>query len=157
MSIDDVNIGNVGSPMEYVKAKLLDWPEGGYTTKDKPYPRGEILLGGDPTTSGYFEMPEETEEAYKVEDGTRWFYTGDIGEVDPISGLTKIIDRKKDLSKLGNGEYISLGKVSTMYIINGFNNFNHFLFVRSSLACDLLVILKTFAFAPICTAINLLP
>ena len=115
MTIDDLSIGNCGVPFEGVKAKLVDWPEGGYTSKDKPNPRGELVIGGDVVTNGYFEMPEETNEAYKVEDGTRWFYTGDIGEVDNRSGSIKIIDRKKDLSKLANGEYISLGKVKKIF------------------------------------------
>lgn len=38
---------------------------------------------------------------------------GDIGEVDE-RGCFKIIDRKKDLLKLQQGEYISLGKVSAL-------------------------------------------
>lgn len=111
MNINDLTIGKCGIPLDGTKAKLVDWADGGYTTKDKPYPRGELVIGGACVTQGYFEMPEETEEAYKEEDGTRWFYTGDIAEVDPNSGITKIIDRKKDLTKLANGEYISLGKV----------------------------------------------
>ena len=41
----------------------------------------------------------------------RWFYTGDIGQIDE-DGTVRIIDRKKDLVKLQFGEYISLGKVS---------------------------------------------
>jgi long-chain acyl-CoA synthetase len=40
-----------------------------------------------------------------------WFFTGDIAEIFP-DGTFKIIDRKKDLIKLANGEFFSLGKVS---------------------------------------------
>lgn len=44
------------------------------------------------------------------EKGMRWFYTGDIGRFHP-DGCLEIIDRKKDIVKLQHGEYISLGKV----------------------------------------------
>ena len=61
---------------------------------------------------GYYKAPEQTREAFRVDEkGVNWFYTGDIGEVYP-DGTFKIIDRRKDLLKLQNGEYISLGKVS---------------------------------------------
>ena len=116
MLADDLTIGNCGTPFEGVYAKLIDWPEGGYTTKDQPNPRGELVVGGDTVANGYFKMPEETDEAFKDENGTRWFFTGDIGEVDRVTGAIKIIDRKKDLSKLANGEYISLGKVGLVYL-----------------------------------------
>lgn len=112
MSINDLSIGEVGTPFDGTMIKLANWPEGGYTTQDKPNPRGEVVVGGDTVTDGYFEMPEETKEAFEVdENGVKWFYTGDIGEIEPETGKLSIIDRKKDLAKLANGEYISLGKV----------------------------------------------
>lgn len=80
---------------------------------DKPYPRGEIVVGGGCVASGYYKNDDLTTESFKYEDGVRWFYTGDIGEIHP-DGSIKIIDRKKDLVKLQFGEYISLGKVCFM-------------------------------------------
>lgn len=77
---------------------------------DKPYPRGEIVVGGGSVAAGYYKNDDLTAESFKYEDGVRWFYTGDIGEIHP-DGSIKIIDRKKDLVKLQFGEYISLGKV----------------------------------------------
>lgn len=93
MTHDDLKNGNVGEPLEGTYGKLVDWEEGGYTTKDKPYPRGELLLGGSSITNGYFEMPEETAESFIEEDGMRWFLSGDVAQVDPVTGLTKIIGK----------------------------------------------------------------
>lgn len=111
MMIDDLSYGRTGVPLNDFKYYLDDWHEGGYTTKDEPNPRGEIVVGGPTIALGYYNKPEETEkDFYTDDDGCRWFCTGDIGEVFP-DGTLKIIDRKKDLVKLANGEYISLGKV----------------------------------------------
>lgn len=111
MMTHDLNYGECGVPLHSVKYYLKNWEDGGYSVTDKPNPRGEIVLGGDTIANGYYKMPEETDESFKVdEDGTRWFETGDIGEVLP-NGTLKIIDRKKDLTKLANGEFVSLGKV----------------------------------------------
>ena len=66
--------------------------EGGYTVYDKPNPRGEIVIGGNNVTTGYFKQPEKTAEVYVVENGKRWFYTGDIGEMES-DGSLKIVGR----------------------------------------------------------------
>jgi long-chain acyl-CoA synthetase len=58
-------------------------------------------------------MPDKTAEDFKVEDGKRWFYTGDIGMFHE-DGVLQIIDRKKDLVKNQNGEYVSYGKIEPL-------------------------------------------
>jgi len=103
----------VGSVIPSVELRLVNWTEGGYYNTDKPNPRGEIYLGGDSITLGYYKMPEKTAEDYHVIGGVRYFATGDIGEVLP-NGALKIIDRKKDLTKLQGGEYISLMKIESI-------------------------------------------
>ncbi|XP_035218084.1 long-chain-fatty-acid--CoA ligase 4-like isoform X3 [Stegodyphus dumicola] len=110
MSLADCSTGRVGAPLSNCYIKLVDWTEGNYHATDKPYPRGEIVIGGDCVALGYFKNDSLTKESFKEEDGVKWFYTGDIGEMYP-DGTFKIIDRKKDLVKLQYGEYISLGKV----------------------------------------------
>ncbi|KAH7638396.1 long-chain-fatty-acid-coa ligase-like protein 2 [Dermatophagoides farinae] len=112
MSLHDLSIGNVGTPLKGVKIRLIDWTEGGYSVHDKPYPRGELVIGGKSISKGYFKLPEKTAESFEDKDGIWWFKMGDIGEINKI-GAIKIIDRKKDLVKLQFGEYISLGKVET--------------------------------------------
>ncbi|PRD20693.1 UNVERIFIED_CONTAM: Long chain acyl-CoA synthetase 9 [Trichonephila clavipes] len=61
-----------------------------YFVTDKPNPRGEVVIGGDCLTLGYFNNSAQTQEAFKIEGGDRWFYTGDIGEMMP-DGTLKII------------------------------------------------------------------
>jgi len=92
--------------MACAEVKLVDVPDAGYFAKNNPS-QGEIWLRGPSITSGYYNRPTETEEAF-TSDG--WFKTGDVGQWEP-SGTIKIIDRKKNLVKTLNGEYIALEKV----------------------------------------------
>ncbi|XP_039344441.1 long-chain-fatty-acid--CoA ligase 4 isoform X1 [Mauremys reevesii] len=108
--VSDYSTGRVGAPLICCEIKLRDWQEGGYTCRDKPNPRGEIIIGGPNVSMGYFKNEEKTEDFSVDENGQRWFCTGDIGEFHP-DGCLQIIDRKKDLVKLQAGEYVSLGKV----------------------------------------------
>ncbi|XP_013779492.1 long chain acyl-CoA synthetase 8-like [Limulus polyphemus] len=112
MALDDLSTGRVGTPLMGCYIRLEDWEEGGYHKTDYPNPRGEIIVGGDTVTKGYYKNEPLTKECYREEKGIRWFFTGDIGEIYP-DGTIKIIDRKKDLVKLQFGEYISLGQVET--------------------------------------------
>ncbi|KAJ5229453.1 hypothetical protein N7489_010161 [Penicillium chrysogenum] len=75
-----------------IEVKLVDFPDAGYLTSNTP-------------------LGEETKAAI-TEDG--WFMTGDIGEFDR-NGHLNIIDRKKNLVKTLNGEYIALEKLESVY------------------------------------------
>lgn len=113
MYLDENSTGRVGPPVQKTRLKLVNWEEGNYRVTDKPYPRGEIIIGGGHIASGYYKLPEKTaEEFIDDEAGWRWFKTGDIGQMHE-DGTLKIIDRKKDLVKLQFGEYVSLGKVES--------------------------------------------
>lgn len=57
---------------------------------DRPYPRGEVVIGGPTVAAGYYKKPELTAESFKDDGQLRWFYTGDIGEFLP-KGLLRII------------------------------------------------------------------
>ncbi|KAF3990692.1 hypothetical protein FT663_01537 [Candidozyma haemuli var. vulneris] len=103
--------GSAGTIVGSVTAKLIDVPEAGYFAKDN---QGEVLLKGAPICSEYYKNPKETKEAF-TEDG--WFKTGDIGEWDS-NGALKIIDRRKNLVKTANGEYIALEKLESIYRSN---------------------------------------
>jgi long-chain acyl-CoA synthetase len=93
-----------------VELKLVDYPEAGYYSTNSP-PQGEVWIRGDPVTRGYYDNEEETALACRP-DG--WFLTGDIGQFEP-NGHVKIIDRKKNLVKTLNGEYIALEKLESVY------------------------------------------
>ncbi|CAH2067686.1 unnamed protein product, partial [Iphiclides podalirius] len=110
MSPHDRSTGRVGAPATGVDLKLLDWEEGHYRVSNRPFPRGEVVVGGDSVAEGYYKNPEKTRDEFVEADGRRWFRSGDIAELHH-DGCIKIIDRKKDLVKLQAGEYVSLGKV----------------------------------------------
>ncbi|KAF2403305.1 acetyl-CoA synthetase-like protein [Trichodelitschia bisporula] len=93
-----------------IEIKLVDFPDAGYFAANKP-PQGEIWIRGASVADGYLDLEEESKEAF-AEGG--WFKTGDIGEWDH-KGQLKIIDRKKNLVKTSNGEYIALEKLESVY------------------------------------------
>ena len=108
----DYCFGSSGFSHDNMKLKLQDWKEGGYSVSDKPNPRGELLIGGDHVSLGYFKKEEETKESFFTDEkGLLWFVSGDIVSIDKDKGTVTIIDRKKDLIKLQNGEFVALGKI----------------------------------------------
>jgi long-chain acyl-CoA synthetase len=106
--LDERRPNIVGSPYPAIRIKLESWSD--YSVNDKPYPRGEIIVGGQPVAKGYYKMDELTQESFFVKDGIRFFRTGDIGMMLP-DGCLKIIDRKKDIVKPLSGEYICLSQI----------------------------------------------
>ncbi|KAI7982530.1 Long chain acyl-CoA synthetase 1 [Camellia lanceoleosa] len=102
-------IGTVGSPFVYSELRLEEVPEMGYNPLGDPS-CGEICVRGKTTFTGYNKNPELTAEAFQ--DG--WFHTGDIGEMLP-NGVVKIIDRKKNLIKLSQGEYVAVECLEKFY------------------------------------------
>jgi len=103
------NVNSIGTVPASVEIKLVDFPDAGYFTTNEPE-QGEIWIRGESVATSYFNNEEESKEAF--EGG--WFKTGDIGEWDK-NGHLKIIDRKKNLVKTSNGEYIALEKLESVY------------------------------------------
>jgi long-chain acyl-CoA synthetase len=104
-------VSATGAPEPCVEIKLVDFSDAGYFSTNVPRQQGEIWIRGPSVMQGYYhpDEEEEQEEDWKGEGG--WFKTGDIGEWDEM-GLLRVIDRKKNLVKTLNGEYIALEKVS---------------------------------------------
>ncbi|EZF72557.1 hypothetical protein H105_05444 [Trichophyton soudanense CBS 452.61] len=100
----------IGEIPAAVEMKLVDFADAGYFTKNDP-PQGEIWIRGVSVANSYFDNDEETKAAFSP-DG--WFMTGDIGQFEP-NGHIKVIDRKKNLVKSLNGEYIALEKLESIY------------------------------------------
>lgn len=104
----DQTYGHVGPPLPCNKIKLVDVPEMEYYAKEG---KGEVCFYGPNVFKGYLYDEEKTKEAID-EDG--WLHSGDVGEWQP-NGTLKVIDRKKHIFKLSQGEYIAPEKVEKVY------------------------------------------
>jgi long-chain acyl-CoA synthetase len=82
-------VGTVGPVMDNVEVKIAE--------------DGEILVRGDTVMKGYYNRPEDNEQAFTPEG---WFRTGDIGHLDE-DGFLVITDRKKELIKTSGGKYVA--------------------------------------------------
>ncbi|GMF12284.1 unnamed protein product [Phytophthora lilii] len=102
---------HVGPPVLFTQVQLEDVPEMGYTSHDKPRPRGEILVKGPQMFTEYYKNPEMTREAI---DERGWVHTGDIGCWN-ADGTLSVIDRKKNIFKLAQGEYVAAEKIENAY------------------------------------------
>ncbi|XP_044486841.1 long chain acyl-CoA synthetase 4-like [Mangifera indica] len=104
-------LGTVGPPVPNVDICLESVPEMGYDALSST-PRGEVCVRGKTLFSGYYKREDLTKEV--LVDG--WFHTGDIGEWQP-NGSLKIIDRKKNIFKLSQGEYVAVENLENIYSI----------------------------------------
>jgi len=117
---DQVGAGFVGVPLPCSEIALFDVPGMNYTQADvvngKVVERGEICFRGANMTAGYWKMPGKTSEMIDAEG---WLHSGDIGMWLPDGNL-KIIDRKKNIFKLSQGEYVAPEKVENVYAVSSF-------------------------------------
>jgi len=81
-------LGTVGKPLANVEVRIAE--------------DGEVLVRGPSVFKGYWQRPQETENAFAGD----WFKTGDIGNLD-ADGFLSITDRKKDLIKTSGGKFIA--------------------------------------------------
>ncbi|VDM28435.1 unnamed protein product [Toxocara canis] len=110
----DSSTGCVGVPVPCNAIKLVDVPELGYYTKFMDsccLKVGEVCVRGYNVFKGYYKDEAMTKETLES-DG--WLHTGDIGRWTDV-GTLQIIDRKKNIFKLSQGEYIAPEKIEAVY------------------------------------------
>ncbi|KAJ0050149.1 hypothetical protein NL108_013167 [Boleophthalmus pectinirostris] len=105
----DWSAGHVGAPLPCNTVKLVDVAEMNYLAANG---EGEICVKGANVFKGYLKDPEKTKETIDEEG---WVHTGDIGKWLP-NGTLKIVDRKKHIFKLAQGEYIAPEKIENIYV-----------------------------------------
>ncbi|XP_035505307.2 long-chain-fatty-acid--CoA ligase 1-like isoform X2 [Scophthalmus maximus] len=105
----DWSAGHVGAPLPCNSIKLVDVPEMNYLAVNG---EGEVCVKGANVFQGYLKDPAKTAETIDAEG---WVHTGDIGKWLP-NGTLRIVDRKKHIFKLAQGEYIAPEKIETIYL-----------------------------------------
>lgn len=83
-------VGSIGLPLPGTDARIVDLKDSTRTLP--PGKEGELVIRGPQVMSGYWQRPDDTEEA--IRDG--WLHTGDIAVSDE-EGFFRIAGRKKDM------------------------------------------------------------
>jgi acyl-CoA synthetase (AMP-forming)/AMP-acid ligase II/aryl carrier-like protein len=99
--VDALSFMAVGQPIPYSKVRIAD-------EADRELPEGSvgnILIGGDNVTKGYFENPEANASGFSAADasGDRWLRTGDLGMMK--GGKLFITGRAKEIIFVNGQNY----------------------------------------------------
>ncbi|KAI1310243.1 hypothetical protein EDD11_003859 [Mortierella claussenii] len=108
----ETEAGHVGPPNACCELKLVDVPELNYHATDQPFPRGEICVRGPSVIQGYLKDEARTKETIDEEG---WLHSGDIG-IMGADGTITVIDRKKNVFKLSQGEYIAAENIEGKFL-----------------------------------------
>lgn len=102
-NVDPMSFGHCGVPYCMCEIKLKSVPSLGYSVRGKKC-RGELLVRGPCCFTRYHKDPELTRQTIDAEG---FVHTGDIVELLQPHGYLAVIDRKKAMFKLAQGEYVS--------------------------------------------------
>jgi fatty acid CoA ligase FadD9 len=97
--------GNVVRPL-VLDYKLIDVPDLGYFSTDKPHPRGELLVKSAAAMPGYYKRPEITAEVF---DADGYYRTGDIVAEHAPDRLAYVV-RRNNVIKLSQGEFVAVAQ-----------------------------------------------
>ena len=90
--------------------KLVDVPDLGYFSTDRPHPRGELLVKTADLFNGYYQRPQLTADVF---DPDGYYRTGDIvAGIGPDQLL--YLDRRNNVLKLSQGEFVSASKLEAV-------------------------------------------
>ncbi|ORA09358.1 carboxylic acid reductase [Mycobacterium arosiense] len=91
--------------------KLVDVPDLGYFSTDRPHPRGELLLRTENMFPGYYKRAETTANVF---DDDGYYRTGDVfAEIAPDRLV--YVDRRNNVLKLAQGEFVTLAKLEAVF------------------------------------------
>ncbi len=91
--------------------KLVDVPDLGYFSTDRPHPRGELLLRTENMFPGYYKRAETTANVF---DDDGYYRTGDVfAEIGPDRLV--YVDRRNNVLKLAQGEFVTLAKLEAVF------------------------------------------
>ncbi|HET7667449.1 MAG TPA: carboxylic acid reductase, partial [Mycobacterium sp.] len=91
--------------------KLVDVPDLGYFSTDRPYPRGELLVKSETMFPGYYKRPEITADVF---DADGYYRTGDVvAELGPDQ--LRYLDRRNNVLKLSQGEFVTVAKLEAVF------------------------------------------
>jgi fatty acid CoA ligase FadD9 len=92
--------------------KLVDVPDLGYFSTDRPHPRGELLVKSETLFPGYPKRPEITADVF---DADGYYRTGDIvAELGPDQ--LQYLDRRNNVLKLSQGEFVTVAKLEAVFV-----------------------------------------
>jgi fatty acid CoA ligase FadD9 len=91
--------------------KLVDVPDLGYFSTDRPHPRGELLVKTRNMFPGYYKRPDVTAGVF---DADGYYRTGDVvAEVGPDRLV--YVDRRNNVLKLAQGEFVTVAKLEAVF------------------------------------------
>ncbi|MDY7541860.1 MULTISPECIES: AMP-binding protein [unclassified Cryobacterium] len=82
---------------------------------------GELEISGSVLADGYLDDPLRTRDRFTEENGVRWYRTGDLGEVDAVTGLVRVLGRADNVI-ISGGEKVSLDAVER--VVRGLPGFS---------------------------------
>ncbi|QCJ45746.1 long-chain fatty acid--CoA ligase [Haloprofundus sp. MHR1] len=108
---ENPQIGTIGPPVQDVEVRVDDSVVGKETQESAAGDVGELLVKGPNVTQGYWNRPEETEDAFDEEG---WFRTGDVVEIRP-DGYIAFRERAKQILVLSTGKNVAPGPIEDAF------------------------------------------